>query len=149
MTAARRQRKRYRIPGAALGTLVLALFAGLPLTRAAKTERIVVDRHTGLAIGGSDPVAFFTDGRPMAGKPEFELRHGGAVWRFRNVGNREAFVARPEVYMPQLGGYDPLGGARGVAVTGSPDPLADQRRAVVFCFMATLGAKSFSPTRSG
>ena len=73
MTAARRQRKGYRVPGAALGGLLLALFAGLPLTRAATTERIVVE-HTGLAIGNYDPVAFFTDGRPMAGNPEFELR---------------------------------------------------------------------------
>ena len=73
MTAARRQRKGYRVPGAALGALLLAPFAGLPLDRAATTERIVVDRHTGLAIGGYDPMAFFTDGRPMAANPESEF----------------------------------------------------------------------------
>ena len=28
---------------------------------AATTERVVADRHTGLAIGGFDPVAYFTD----------------------------------------------------------------------------------------
>ena len=100
---------------------MFALLAGLPHTRAATTERIVVDRHTGLAIGGYDPVAFFTDGRPKAGNPEFELRCGGAVWRFCNVGNRAAFAAQPEVYMPQFGGYDPVGVARGVAVAGNPD----------------------------
>ena len=64
---------------------MFALFAGLPHTRAATTERIVVDRHAGLAIGGYDPVAFFTDGRPKAGNPELELRYGGAIWRFCNV----------------------------------------------------------------
>ena len=31
------------------------------------TERIVVDWHTGLAIGGYDPVAFYTDGKPVPG----------------------------------------------------------------------------------
>jgi hypothetical protein len=53
---------------------MFALFAGLAHTRAATTERIVVDLHTGLAIGGYDRVAFFTDGRPKAGNPAFELR---------------------------------------------------------------------------
>jgi hypothetical protein len=35
-------------------------------------------------------------------------------------GNREAFAARPDVYMPKFGGYDPVGVARGVAVAGNP-----------------------------
>jgi hypothetical protein len=64
MTAARRQRKGHRVHGAALGALMFALFAGLPHTRAATTERIVVDRHTGLAIGGYDPwLSSLTAGR--------------------------------------------------------------------------------------
>jgi hypothetical protein len=85
------------------------------------TERIVVDWHTGLAIGGYDPVAFFTDGKPMLGSATFELRQSGVVWRFRNSGNRAAFAARPDIYMPRYGGYDPLGVARGVAVAGKPN----------------------------
>lgn len=98
----------------------MALSAGPPALRAATTERIVVDWHTGLAIGGYDPVAFYTDGRPVPGSPDFELAYGGAVWRFCNIGNREAFAARPDVYAPQFGGYDPLGVAHGVAVAGNP-----------------------------
>ena len=77
--------------------------------------------HTGLAIGGYDPVAFFTDGRPVAGSANFELRYGGAIWRFRDVGNRDAFAAQPEIYMPKFGGYDPIGVTRGVAVAGNPN----------------------------
>ena len=96
------------------------LAAVAPASRAAATETIVVDRHTGLAIGGYDPVAFYTEGKPVAGSPDFELQYGGAIWRFRNIGNREAFAARPDVYMPKFGGYDPLGVARGVAVAGNP-----------------------------
>jgi hypothetical protein len=120
MTTARQQRKRYRAGHAAAGGL-LGILAALPLvSQAATTERIVVDWHTGLAIGGYDPVAFYTDGKPMPGSPDLEFRYGGAVWRFCNVGNREAFAARPDVYMPRFGGYDPLGVARGVAVAGNP-----------------------------
>jgi YHS domain-containing protein len=123
MTAERQQRKRWCAGVAAIACLLLPLSlpAGFPAARAATTERIVVDWHTGLAIGGYDPVAFFTDGKPLAGSPDFELRYGGAVWRFCNVGNREAFAARPDVYMPKFGGYDPVGVARGVAVAGNPD----------------------------
>ena len=99
----------------------MALLAGPPACVAATTERLVVDWHTGLAISGYDPVAFFTDGRPMAGDANFEFRYAGAIWRFRNVGNRDAFAAQPDIYMPKFGGYDPLGVARGVAVAGNPD----------------------------
>jgi YHS domain-containing protein len=122
MTAARQQRKGRRAP-IAVFALVLSLLAGASLGAAADgiTERIVVDRHTGLAIDGYDPVAFYTDGKPVPGSPDFELQYGGAVWRFCNFGNRAAFAERPDVYMPKFGGYDPVGVARGVAVAGRPD----------------------------
>jgi hypothetical protein len=118
MTAARQQRKR-GVAGA-IALAVLYALAIVPQGAHATTERIVVDRFTGLAIGGYDPVAFYTDGKPILGDPDMEYSFGGAVWRFANVGNREAFAARPDVYMPQFGGYDPLGVAHGVALAGSP-----------------------------
>ena len=101
--------------------LVIGVCALSPALRAATTERIVVDRHTGLAIYGVDPVAYFTDRKPVAGREEFEHRFAGAVWRFDNEGNRAAFIAHPGVYMPRYGGYDPVGIARGVSTAGSPD----------------------------
>jgi hypothetical protein len=52
--------------------------------------------------------------------PDFEAAEGGVVWRFRNEGNRASFVAHPEVYGPQFGGYDPVDLARGVTVAGNP-----------------------------
>jgi hypothetical protein len=121
MTPARQERKLYSACLAAFACLTLIFAAGLSRSHAAVTERIVVDWHTGLAIGGYDPVAYFTDGKPLAGGEELEFRYGGAVWRFCNVGNRAAFAAEPDVYMPKFGGYDPLGVARGVAVAGNPN----------------------------
>jgi hypothetical protein len=120
MTTARQKRKhRAGLALSAVVAVAVSLFAGAAL--ADLTERIVVDWHTGLAIDGYDPVAFFTDGKPMPGSAEFELRHGGVIWRFRNSGNRAAFAARPDIYMPRYGGYDPVGVARGVAVAGRPN----------------------------
>ena len=75
---------------------------------------------TGLAISGFDPVAYFTDGKPVAGQPRLELTVAGTIWRFHNEGNRAAFVAHPEVYAPRFGGYDPVGITRGRSVPGHP-----------------------------
>src|ERR1700677_2583458 len=119
MTTARQKRKRYCVWVLAAAGLTLAIASQVSV--AATTEMIVVDRHTGLAIGGYDPVAFYTDGKPLSGSPDFELHYGGAGWRFCNIGNRAAFAERPAVYMPRFGGYDPVGVARGVAVAGRPD----------------------------
>jgi hypothetical protein len=124
MTATRQRRKLLRIcrPGTGLA-LAAALAAGLGHagpTGAATTERVVVDRNSGLAISGFDPVAYFTDAAALQGKGEFEQVVAGAVWRFRSVGNRAAFMADPDVYMPRFGGYDPVDVARGVAVAGNP-----------------------------
>jgi hypothetical protein len=105
--------------GAAAVCLLAILATALPIA-AATTEYVVVDRNSGLAIHGFDPIAYFTNGAPLLGKGEFEYRHAGAVWRFRNSGNLSAFAADPEVYMPRFGGYDPIGVGRGVATAGDP-----------------------------
>jgi hypothetical protein len=124
MTAARQKRRQYCFSLAAI--IGLFGYAGLTFVLAAGPgasagERIVVDWHTGLAIDGYDPVAFFTDGKPLQGSANLELRRGDVVWRFINVGNRAAFAAAPNVYIPQYGGYDAIGVARGLAVAGNPN----------------------------
>jgi hypothetical protein len=87
---------------------------------AATTERVVVNRYSGLAIDGFDPVAYFTDSQAIQGVVDFEAAEAGAVWRFRNEGNRASFVAHPEIYAPQFGGYDPIDLGRGVTYAGNP-----------------------------
>jgi hypothetical protein len=110
--------------GALLARLLLAVFCALAFSpfaaEAATTERVIVDRYTGLAIEGYDPVAYFVDARAVIGLPEFEASQAGAVWRFHNEGNRASFVAHPDIYGPQFGGYDPVDLARGVTYAGNP-----------------------------
>ncbi len=95
------------------------------------TERVVVNRFTGQAISGYDPVAYFTDTAAVRGDERFEAVHDGAVWRFRNEGNRAAFVGHPEVYAPQFGGHDPVDVARGKVVQSLPQLWTDPREAAV------------------
>jgi hypothetical protein len=150
MTAQRQERNGWR-----RGIAFIALLCGVAAmcgaeieAQAATTERVVVDRYTGLALGGFDPVAYFTDARPLAGQPGFEASEAGAVWRFRNEGNRAVFVGHPEIYSPQFGGYDPTDVARGIAVAGSPRfwLVAGQR---LFLFGGAKSRDAFAadPTR--
>src|SRR5437660_12212647 len=131
MTAERQERYGSR-RGIALFALLAGFLAALSLdfaARAATTERVVVNRYSGLAIEGFDPVAYFTDQLATQGLPDFEAAESGAVWRFRNEGNRASFVSHPEVYGPQFGGYDPVDVGRGVTYAGNPRTwlIFDQR----------------------
>ena len=128
---------------------MLGFLAGLLLTigavslRAATTERVVADPATGLALYGFDPVAYFTEGEAKAGEVGIEYRYAGVVWRFHNEGNRAAFAANPEVYMPRFGGYDPLGVARGVATPGYPQ-LWVRRDDRIYLFRAEESRATFN-----
>lgn len=100
--------------------IVLAVAFVVPF-QAIAAHYVVVDPHSGLAISGFDPVAYFTDARPRFGSEEYEYRHDGTVWRFLNEGNRAAFAENPDVYAPRFGGYDPVAIARGTSVAGHPE----------------------------
>jgi YHS domain-containing protein len=113
------RRKFLRDLAGLAATLALTL-PPAPSVRAATTERVVTDWQTGLAVAGFDPVAYFVDGKPVAGRPEYELAFAGVVWRFRNEGNRAAFASDPDTYLPRYGGYDPVAVAHGTATAGHP-----------------------------
>ena len=124
MTAARQERKPAIFPrlflGIALGAGIFAPFPASFSVWAATDNQLAVNATTGLAISGFDPVAYFTEGKALFGRPEFELNQEGSVWRFNNEGNRGAFEKNPEVYAPQFGGYDPVAIGRGRSVQGIP-----------------------------
>ena len=59
----------------------------------------------GIAIKGYDTVAYHTEGRAVEGKKDFSHKWNDAKWYFASAGNRDLFVAEPERYAPQYGGY--------------------------------------------
>jgi YHS domain-containing protein len=109
----------HRVLAVMLG-LLFASLAFAPTRGAVTTELVVADRIAGIALYGFDPVAYFLDGKALAGSKAYELNFGGLSWRFRNEANRAAFAASPEAYVPRFGGYDPVALARGVPVPGHP-----------------------------
>jgi enamine deaminase RidA (YjgF/YER057c/UK114 family) len=62
-----------------------------------------------LSISGYDPVAYFTDGKPAQGKPEFEYLWHRLRWRFSSGEHRELFTRNPKQYAPQYDGYCAMG----------------------------------------
>ena len=74
------------------------------------------------AIRGYDPVAYFTDGAPAQGSPEFTTTWDGAQWYFASAANRDRFIADPARYAPQYGGYCAYAMSKGLVV--STDPAA-------------------------
>lgn len=122
MTARRQENKGLYLRIACVAVLAGAVGLAGPCAGAwaAVTERVVVNRHSGLAIDGFDPVAYFTDAKAAKGEPAVEANEGGSIWRFRNEANRAIFLAHPEIYGPQFGGYDPTDAARGKIVAGRP-----------------------------
>ena len=112
MTAARQAEKA--------GFRHFVAFLAAVLAGPAVADPLVVNPATGLALSGYDPVAYFTDRTPKPGLAELELSHDGAIWRFRNTGNRDAFRASPGTYTPRFGGYDPVAVARNRSVAGNP-----------------------------
>src|SRR5215472_17509868 len=93
--------------------LFLVLFvATVALPLAAQTKTLLNLDKNGVAIQGSDPVAFFTDGKPVKGKPELAARHNGALYYFASKEHRDLFKADPTKYEPAFGGYCAYGVSR-------------------------------------
>ena len=93
----------------------------LAFAHAAAAQKAEVFSDGGAAIRGYDPVAYFTEGKPVKGKAEFTHQWKGATWRFASAANRERFAAAPEKYAPQYGGYCAYGVAGGYTVKTEPD----------------------------
>ncbi len=73
-----------------------------------------------LAVGGYDAVAYHTQRAAAPGKPEFRVSWKGAEWQFSTAANRDLFVAAPERYAPQFGGYCAFAVAGGSTAAGDP-----------------------------
>lgn len=106
---------------ACLGAL-LAAFAVSGVS--ARAEEAINTGYFGdVAIKGYDPVAYFTAGQAMKGKPEFSYRWLGATWQFASAEHRALFAANPVRYAPQYGGHCADGVSFGT-VTTNIDPNA-------------------------
>lgn len=87
--------------------MLLLILTGV---RAQKSAIFIAD---GKAIKGYDPVAFFTESRPVKGQDSLIYVWNGAKWEFSSRANLDRFRAEPEKYAPQYGGYCAYGTSQG------------------------------------
>jgi YHS domain-containing protein len=95
---------------AALASLFLAitLFAGLVSSAAADSNGSpvpAVNAANGIGVKGYDPVAYFTLGHPVAGLDQYTYQWKSVRYSFASAENLARFIADPEKYLPQYGGY--------------------------------------------
>ena len=101
--------------------LVLVVWIAPVLAATTRLQRdMVVDPLTGVALGGFDPITYFTDSEPVAGRTDFEIIWKDVPWYFSSEGNMEVFRRAPEVYAPQFGAHGVMGLARGFLSDGNP-----------------------------
>ena len=78
----------------------------------------------GVALRGYDPVAYFVSSEPQKGQAQYSYEYKGSKFYFASDANKRAFVAMPEKYAPQFGGYCAFGTAQGYKVSTQPDAFA-------------------------
>lgn len=91
--------------------LSLVLVA-LALPAIAQTKTLLNLDSSGVAIQGYDPVAFFTDNKPVKGDPKFVSKRDGAIYYFASKEHKDLFNSDPAKYEPEFGGYCAYGVSR-------------------------------------
>ena len=69
---------------------------------------------------GHDPVAYFTQGAPARGKPEFRVSLPERTYYFASAENKALFAASPARYEPQYGGFCASGAAFAIKLGSDP-----------------------------
>jgi len=100
---------------AAIGLLV-ATVAG-----SAQAATINTTTFGHLADDGYDVVAYQTDHKAVKGSSSFRYDWNGATWQFASEEHRKAFIAMPEHYAPQYGGYCAFAVAKNDLVDVDPE----------------------------
>ena len=111
-------------------TVLACALAALLLPAALRADPALFNAPGGAALGGHDPVAYFTEGRAVPGDPEHALMWKGAEWHFSSAANREAFEADPFAYAPKYGGYCAYAMSRGYVAPGDPSAWHIEDRAL-------------------
>lgn len=73
------------------------------------------------AVSGYDPVAYFTENKPVKGDAAFQYRWQNAVWFFSSKENLDLFQNNPEKYAPAYGGYCAFAVSQGIVAGADPE----------------------------
>jgi hypothetical protein len=105
----------------ALFLTAAAPFGIATLPRAGLAATPAIYAEGGIAIDGTDAVAYFAQGRPVAGSDTHSVYWNGTTWRFASAENAAAFAATPEDFAPQYGGYCAWAVSQGYTASTVPE----------------------------
>lgn len=95
-------------------SLILAIIASAGIAGTAVAGELVnTSGASGIALNGFDPVAFFSDHKPVNGDPGITAKYQGATYLFASKEHKQAFEAAPDRYAPQCGGFCAFGASVG------------------------------------
>ena len=85
--------------------VLLYLLLILPVPPVLAFEETNVSYFGGVALGGYDAVSYFIESKAVKGSKTYSVEWKDATWLFSSNTNRQVFVASPEAFAPQYGGY--------------------------------------------
>ena len=74
-----------------------------------------------VVLKGHDPVAYFTQAKPMKGDPQHSYDWDEGRYYFSSAKHKAMFASDPDRYAPQFGGYCTGSMARAVKNEGDPE----------------------------
>ena len=74
-----------------------------------------------LVLKGYDPVAYFTESKPVKGDAKYSYDWDEGRYHFASARHRDMFAGNPDKYAPQFGGYCTGSMSRGVRNEGDPE----------------------------
>jgi len=99
----------------------LLLLLGLFMQGNAFAIDPIHENFFGSAIDGYDPVAYFKEGKPVEGNGDFTHEWNGSKWYFSTAENKADFIANPEKFAPQYGGYCAWAVSQGSTAKSDPN----------------------------
>lgn len=77
--------------------------------------------HSTPGLSGYDPVAYFTDGKPVRGSGYHAAVHDGVTYAFASAEHKKLFETTPNKYLPAYGGYCAYGLGVGKKFVADPE----------------------------
>lgn len=100
--------------------MFIAVIALLSTTQTI-AQKAEVFSESSAAIRGYDPVAYFTQSKPVKGDAALVYQWKGANWYFSSKKNLDDFKKDPVKYAPQYGGYCAFGCSNGYKAPIDPN----------------------------
>lgn len=101
--------------------VLITVAAAVLISLSSLAQKASTFSYSGKAIRGYDPVAYFTEGKPVKGNDSLVYEWNNARWHFTSQKNLELFKAAPEQYAPQYGGYCAYGLSNGYKAPTDPN----------------------------